>query len=146
MTNEELEEKISEKFKSIILKLCKIVNGNIISQYPVQIRALIDSCFSVLSKEKISVSFDDKEADNVNQLCRNMQLAYTINKFSQVGNYVSASTDTLKSLEINLQKIRLQAIYNIMDKIDILLDGVDLHDKINLIIELTKELTKEANK
>lgn len=147
MTNKELENKIAEKFVSIMRKLCGFVVGHFIQDCSPYFKTLIMACVKMTTIEKIKIPMSSDECQTTNKMFRYFDIPegiYIIGGKTYEDTIQKQFDENLKMLEVlNKDNRKLERIYNLLDKIDILLGAKDFYDKMQTIGELAQQLDNE---
>lgn len=139
MTNEELENKISEKFVSIMRKIRNLAAGYLTQACSPYFKALIMACMEMMDKEKINFTMFYEEQQAINRMFRYFGVPDRIRITSNTsgGSPFQNTTIQLKDNK------KLERLYNILNTIDSLLCVKDICDKLKTIEELTRQIERE---
>jgi hypothetical protein len=147
MTADTLENKIAEKFVSIISKLRNIILKQMLQNCAPSFKILIMICMDIMEKEKISFHMNFNEQNITNQvLCylgvpgriRSVSNSSCANESYGLMNYnlgISNTHNTDNQKRINF--------YNFLDTIDNLLSLPDVGQQLRLIEELALQCEQE---
>lgn len=147
MTNKELENMIAEKFVSIMCKLRNIVMGTLMQNCSPYFKMLIMACLKMMDEEKINFQMAPDEQKATNDMFRYLDVPDRIRLLPENPN----KGDFQRRIENTVEMLRtcrkdywkLERIYNLLDKIDILLGAKDFYDKMQTIGELAQQLDNE---
>lgn len=143
MTNEELENKIAEKFVSIMRKIRNLVVGHLIQNCSPYFKTLIMACMKMMDEEKINFTMSSEERQATNDMFCYLGVP---DRIRLVPNF-SDKTPLQKQMEYNIRMLKdnqkLEKLYNLLDRIDNLLDVEDIYDKLKTIGELAQQIDNE---
>ena len=133
MTNQELENKISEKFISIMRKLRNIIAGHLMQDCSPCFKALVMACMKMMDKEEINFTMSSEEQQATNDMFLKLNVP---NGIRLVPNF-SGGNETLRQLNDSLKMLKdnqkLKKIYSLLDMVDTLLDAKDIYDKLETL-------------
>lgn len=145
MTNEELENKIAEKFVSIMRKLRNLVVGHLTQNCSPCFKTVVMACMKMMDEEKINFTMSPEEQRATNEMFLKLNVPDGIRL---VPNF-SAGGETLRQLNASLKRLKnnqqLISYYNLLDMIDTLLDAKDIYDKLETLNELTLKIEQECD-
>lgn len=143
MTNKELENKIAEKFISIMRKLRNLAMGYLMENCSPYFKTLIMACMKMMQKEEINFKMSPEERQATNDMFRQFGVPDRIrlvSDFSDSSYFQMPMDYSLKKLKDNQ---KLQRIYNLLDRLDNLLDAKDMCDKLQTFKELSQQIENE---
>lgn len=143
MTNKELENKIAKKFISIMRKLRNLAMGYLMKNCSPYFKTLIMACMKMMQKEEINFEMSPEERQATNDIFRQFGVPDRIRLVSDFSDssYFQMPIDySLKKLKDNQ---KLQRIYNLLDRVDNLLDTKDMCDKLQTFKELSQQIENE---
>ncbi|MBE6455244.1 MAG: hypothetical protein E7014_02175 [Alphaproteobacteria bacterium] len=143
MTNKELENKIAEKFISIMRKLRNLAMGYLMENCSPYFKTLIMACMKMMQKEEINFKMSPEERQATNDMFRQFGVPDRIrlvSDFSDSSYFQMPMDYSLKKLKDNQ---KLQRIYNLLDRVDNLLDAKDMCDKLQTFKELSQQIENE---
>ena len=143
MTNKELENKIAEKFISIMRKLRNLAKGYLMENCSPYFKTLIMACMKMMQKEEINFKMSPEERQATNDIFRQFGVPDRIrlvSDFSDSSYFQMPMDYSLKKLKDNQ---KLQRIYNLLDRVDNLLDTKDMCDKLQTFKELSQQIENE---
>lgn len=143
MTNKELENKIAEKFISIMRKLRNLAMGYLMENCSPYFKTLIMACMKMMQKEEINFKMSPEERQATNDMFRQFGVPDRIrlvSDFSDSSYFQMPMDYSLKKLKDNQ---KLQRIYNLLDRVDNLLDAKDMYDKLQTFKELSQQIENE---
>lgn len=145
MTNEELENKIAEKFVSIMRKLRNLVVGHLTQNCPPCFKAVIMACMKMMDEEKINFTMSPEEQQATNDMFLKLNVPDGIRL---VPNF-SGRNETLRQFNASLKMLKnnqkLVKFYNLLDMVDTLFDAKDIYDKLETLNELSLKIEQECN-
>lgn len=145
MTNEELENKIAEKFVSIMRKLRNLVVGYLTQNCPPCFKTVVMACMKMMDEEKINFTMSPKEQRATNEMFLKLNVPDGIRL---VPNF-SGGNETLRQLDASLKMLKnnqqLVNYYNLLDMIDTLLDAKDIYDQLETLNELSLKIKQECD-
>ena len=149
MTNEELENKISEKFVSIMQKFCNFTVEHLIQNCSPYFKTFIMVCMKMMSKEKINFIMSSEEIQKTNKMFRYFKVPdniYLIPESITTSFELQQLRQNIRQLEIqNKDNQKLERIYNMLDMIDNLLDAKDVLDKLQFFTEVAQQIECECS-
>lgn len=143
MTNKELENKIAEKFISIMRKLRNLAMGYLMENCSPYFKTLIMACMKMMQKEEINFKMSPEERQATNDMFRQFGVPDRIrlvSDFSDSSYFQMPMDYSLKKLKDNQ---KLQRIYTLLDRVDNLLDAKDMCDKLQTFKELSQQIENE---
>lgn len=143
MTNKELENKIAEKFVNIMRKIRNLAVGHLIQNCSPYFKTLIMVCMKMMEKEEINFSMKPDEREEINKMFRYVEVPDRFCLVSSSSNRSPFQKRMDKTVKMLKDNQKLERIYNLLDKIDILLGAKDFYDKMQTIGELTYQLDNE---
>lgn len=145
MTNEELENKIAEKFVSIMRKLRNLVVEHLTQNCPPCFKTVVMACMKMMDEEKINFTLSSKEQQATNEMFLKLNVPDGIRL---VPNF-SGSNETLRQFNASLKMLKnnqkLINFYNLLGMVDTLLDAKDIYDKLETLHELSLKIEQECN-
>lgn len=145
MTNEELENKIAEKFVSIMRKLRNLVVGHLSQNCSPCFKIVVMACMKMMDEEKINFPMSSEERQATNDMLLKLNVP---DRIRLVPNF-SGGNETLRQLNVNLKMLKnnqkLVNFYNLLDMVDTLLDAKDIYDKLETLNELSLKIEQECN-
>lgn len=141
MTNEALENRIAEKFVSIMRKLRNLAVGHLMQNCSPYFKTLIMACMKMMDEEKINftMSLEDRQATNDMFCYLGVPDRIRVVPSASAG-YPLQTESYIRTLKDNQ---KLQRIYNLLDMVDNLLDAKDICDKLQTFKELSQQIENE---
>lgn len=145
MTNEELENKIAEKFVSIMRKLRNLVVGHLTQNCSPCFKIVVMACMKMMDEEKINFPMSSEERQATNEMFLKLNVP---DRIRLVPNF-SGGNETLRQLNASLKMLKnnqkLVNFYNLLDMVDTLLGAKDIYDKLETLNELSLKIEQECN-
>ena len=137
MTKQELEEKIKEKFLSILYKLSKFIMDDLTENFSPQFRYLISGCMEVMEREHLNFDIEEQARISYNNLFARIGSRCRITQIHNIR--VIGYESRINNLD------QLKKIYNVFNEIDNLLSKLDKTKQFITIISDIAPLFNEIN-
>ncbi|MBR1778285.1 MAG: hypothetical protein IJ752_06855 [Alphaproteobacteria bacterium] len=125
MTNQELKERITEKFLSILHKLSKLIVDDLTKETFPQFRFLISGCMEIMERNNISFSMNKQQREFFNSLFIGVGSRCRIAQRNSNGGIIYESyNDNIEQLVND---------YNVLEQVDNFLSAIERTNKVLMI-------------
>lgn len=133
MTKQELKERITEKFFSILYKLSKLIVDDLTKNASPQFRFLISGCMEIMERNDINFSMNKQQRDFFNSLFIGVGSRCRIAQRKNNSGII-----IYESYNDNMEQ--LVNDYNALEQVDIFLSAIERTNKVLMIKDFVSSL------